>query len=266
MPTPLMPVPVARPIKGTWVREVGPVQYVLTIAGDHLSISVIAAAEFGKGQVLTQGMVLTADYQLLRDGATLVGVVTGVDAILEGDLSAVNDDPMPAEVLDQIQKMLSDKPLAMSLRVYGDTLMVGNVRLTDGPLAGGGFPLTALGGRYKNVGEKGIPKPKAMKVNDHPLCPPVAQAMPSPYPAGSGPVPTGAYYPAPFVGGILSTEYSTNPYPIGNPPVNPYGPPGAAIGLPPQPMQYPPPPVEAPKANPGKKKPMRSAPAPVGTR
>ena len=30
MPTPLMPVPVARPIKGTWVREVGPVQYVLT--------------------------------------------------------------------------------------------------------------------------------------------------------------------------------------------------------------------------------------------
>ena len=40
-------------------------------------------------------MVLTADYQLLRDGATLVGVVTGVDAILEGDLSAVNDDPMP---------------------------------------------------------------------------------------------------------------------------------------------------------------------------
>ena len=147
--------------------------------------------------------------------------------------------------------MLSDKPLAMSLRVYGDTLMVGNVRLTDGPLAGGGFPLTALGGRYKNVGEKGIPKPKAMKVNDHPLCPPVAQAMPSPYPAGSGPVPTAAYDPAPFVGGILSTEYSTYPYPIGNPPVNPYGPPGAAIGLPPQPMQYPPPPVECAQGQPG---------------
>ena len=101
--------------------------------------------------------MLTADYQLLRDGATLVGVVTGVDAILEGDLSAVNDNPIPAEVLDQIQKMLSDKPLAMSLRVYGDTLMVGNVRLTDGPLAGGGFPMTALGGRYRMSARRGFP-------------------------------------------------------------------------------------------------------------
>jgi hypothetical protein len=232
--------------------------YVLKIAGDHLTISATAAAEFAKGQVMTQGMLLTADYQLLRDGTTLVGVVSGVDMILDGDLPPVDDVSMPAEAMQMIQKALADKPLAMSLRVYGDTLMVGNVRLaSEGPIDVG-FPLIAIGGRYKNVGDKGIPKPKVTKVRDLPLCQPVVQ-MPPPYPFS-----TGTYSPPTCAAGILTTEYSSSPYPIANPPVIPYG--GPAFGLPPQPMQYPPPPVESPRVKPVKRKPMPATPAPPGTR
>ncbi|MBA4063859.1 MAG: hypothetical protein C0501_09130 [Isosphaera sp.] len=150
---------------GTWVREVGPVVYVLKVAPDHLTITVTAATEGDDKTVSTEGMVLTADYHLARDGATLVGLITGMDAALDGQLPDGFDLPRFGEEVARLQKALTDKPFALTARRYGDALVVGNVRLpevADGP--GTWCPLGMLGGRYAETTGKALPKPKAVKV------------------------------------------------------------------------------------------------------
>jgi hypothetical protein len=167
---PPCPLPTStRPsVTGTWVREVGPVVYVVKIAPDHLTISVTAATEVGGGKLMTQELVLAADYHLSRDGTTLVGLITGVDSTVNGELTGDSHADLQAlqEELSQLQKGYTDKPYAMTVRVYGDSLVIGNVRLPQAKdVQDSDTPLGIIGGRYRNVGDKMFPKPKPTRVN-----------------------------------------------------------------------------------------------------
>jgi hypothetical protein len=164
-PCPL-PAAVRPSITGTWTREIGPIVYVVKIAPDHVTITASSSVELPDGKSYCEGIVMTADYHLSRDGTTIVGLITSVDAVIEGTLPPEVEMPGAGEDLARIQKLLVDKPMAMSLRVYGDVLTIGNVRLPDlESTRGACYPLTVLGGRYNQLGEnKPLPKPKAVKV------------------------------------------------------------------------------------------------------
>jgi hypothetical protein len=199
------PLPQAKPsLTGTWVREVGPVVYVVKIAPDHLTITATGASEIEDGTTTTEGMILTADYHLSRDGTTLVGLITSVDAIFGGDVPENIQVPHLDE-LARLQKAYGDKPFALSVRAYGDSLVIGNVRLPQAEESRvDRSPLSILGGRYRNAGDKMLPKPKPMKPGATravtPCLPPVGYPVPhyppapvseSPYaPPPSAPAPT----------------------------------------------------------------------------
>lgn len=206
---PPCPLPAsAKPtITGTWVREVGPLVYVMKFAPDHVTITVHSALEMEDGKVCTEGILLTADYHLTRDGTTVVGLITGVDALIDGPLpegaDAYGDD------LSRVQKVLADKPMAMNVRVYGETLVIGNVRLPEVEgMRGACYPLTMLGGRYTPAGDKEIPKPRAIKVG-----------TPRAYPTSPYAVPAPAYISPPQNPGILPATGgfgSVTPCPAGS--------------------------------------------------
>lgn len=245
LPAPPMPSALTRPITGTWVREIGPLMYVITIDNDHLTIRSTASAEVAAGKVMCEGMTITADYHLMRDGTTLLGLITSADAILEGDVPPIDDLPQLGAELERVQKALTDKPLAMSVRIHGDTLVVGNVRLAEmegeGPRA---FPLAALGGRYTNTAGRPLSRPKPTKVNDLPHYRPTTQAPPPYYP-----VPADVYVPQPAP--PRWNAPASYPVPYGDVPPPPYDripapAPGSnpAYGVPPQ-LLLPPPPLPA---------------------
>lgn len=186
-----MPVTRTGPV-GTWVRVVGPVVYVIQIAPDHMTVTATSALEDENGKILTEGMILTADYHLMRDGTTMVGLITSLDARVDGDsLTAANLGDI-AEELSCLQKAVTDKPFAMSVRVYGDALAIGNVRLPEVESSDCWDPMTVLGGRYTAAGEKPLPKPRAAKAPlplPMPICLPPGppQGIMTPCMPGCGP-------------------------------------------------------------------------------
>jgi len=155
-------------VVGTWVREVGPLVYVVKIAPDHITVTARAAVELPEGKTYGEGIVMSADYHLTRDGTTLVGLITGIDILIEGDVP--NDDgSSTGDDLLRVQKLFEDKPFALSVRQHGDALVIGNVRLPGtGDARGMVYSLTVLGGRYTLLGDKPAPKPKAMKMPAYP--------------------------------------------------------------------------------------------------
>jgi len=264
LPAPPPPITPARSLDGTWVREIGPLVYVISINDGHLMIRATAAVEVAAGRVATEGMTITADYHLMRDGTTLLGLVTSADAILEGDVPPIDDLPQLGAELERVQKALTDKPLAMSIRIHGDTLVVGNVRLTETPGEGPrAFPLSALGGSYTNSSGKALPRPKPTRVNDLPHYRPTTQAPPP-----SCPVPAGVYLPQPAPPGWNAPASYPVPYGDGFPPPYdriPSPAPGAspAYGAAPQLLLPPPPPPPLPVAEtpkPDKRGKKKSAP------
>jgi hypothetical protein len=144
---------------GSWVRDVGPVRYVMAFKNGHLTVTATMTSENGE-ETVTHGMVLTADCYPTRDGSGLVGLVTSVDLTLDGP-SMVDVADTLTDDLPKLQKILADQPLAMSFRVQDDVLVIGNVRL---PSAGDNEMLEALamGGRYK-LSNGPLPKQKAAK-------------------------------------------------------------------------------------------------------
>jgi hypothetical protein len=159
------PVPVVTPVRpvgaaplGTWYREVGPVLFTVVVKDGHITITSKMAVEVG-GKTVTQGVVLTGDYHVTRDGSNLVGLITGVDAVVEGDMP----QGMEPDTIVKFQKAMTDKPFALSFRVYDNTLVVGNVRLPEWGDKEQSDALTAIGGRYAAAGDKPSPKPKATK-------------------------------------------------------------------------------------------------------
>lgn len=256
-PAPPQPGQITRPIIGTWVREVGPVVYVVKIAPDHLTITASAACELDCGKIASEGIVLMADYHLARDGSTLVGLITGVDAVLDGPVPDDGALPQMGEELARIQKGMADKPFALGVRVYGDALVIGNVRLpeVDGP-RGGWSPMAVLGGRYAAAGDRALPKPKPMKVGGpRQACPvpsiEVRESNPTLIPSQAVPL------PAPRIESSVPQEPGAIPAPQARSP-------RAPLMIEPAPPAPPAPPVVAPDApktdKKGKKKKKADAP------
>ncbi len=186
-PCPLPPS--ARPsLTGTWVREVGPIVYVITITPTHLTVTATAACEIDGEKIVTEGVVITADYHIMQDGSAMVGLITSADAVIDGPITPDTNLLELKETIANLQKSLTDKPFALGVRVYGDTLVIGNVRLPEFKSQSPWCPLSTLGGRYTAHTDKALPKPKAMKPIEVQLAgPPVGYSGPIPGPIPYGP-------------------------------------------------------------------------------
>jgi len=128
-------------VVGTWHREMGSSRCTIKIDHDHMTITVSQTGD-KDGKRIGTHLTLIADYHIARDGHTAVGLITSVDAKLDG----ASDDES-AEVMNsvaELQKALEEKPFAMTCRRYGDALVIGNLRLpgTDP------YPANLIGGRY----------------------------------------------------------------------------------------------------------------------
>jgi hypothetical protein len=161
------PAPPTRTPTGTWVREVGPIVYVVKIDSDRLSVTATTAEESLNGPIITQGLVLTADYHLSRDGSTAVGLITSVDlTILNGEVLCFPSLQGLSQELNYFQETMTDQPIALILRMHGDELTIGKVRMPDVNRSHGMWsPMTVIGGRYTNAGNKPLPKAKVTKPN-----------------------------------------------------------------------------------------------------
>jgi hypothetical protein len=181
MPPVAASAPANRTLVGTWVRVVGPTVYTIRITLDHITINATSATEFGDDKVVIECAMLTADYHLMKDGTTAIGLITSFDIRADGDLPESANFGELVEELSKLQKALTDKPFAMSIRQYGDTLVIGNVRLPEVESVETWSPMNVLGGRYSAAGDKPLPKPKVVKA---PPPPPVA-VNPIGYPTGA---------------------------------------------------------------------------------
>src|SRR5262249_44931363 len=83
---PAQPGTLQRSLTGAWYRELGSKQCVVKIAADHFTVTVSEASEIEDGKTMTGSMTLTAEYRLLRDGTTAVGLITSVDMQIDGDV------------------------------------------------------------------------------------------------------------------------------------------------------------------------------------
>lgn len=153
---------------GTWHRTVGVMTYAVVVKDTHLTITAKMTVEMGTGltatkKTVTQGVVLTCDYHMTRDGSNLVGLVTGVDAVCDGTPEAAEGNELP-KMITKLQKAMTDKPFAVSFRVYDGALVIGNVRLPaceDKDLSG---PLESVGGWYQPVSQFARPVPPTTPV------------------------------------------------------------------------------------------------------
>ena len=171
---------------GTWVRMIGSKQCVVKVEADHLTITVSEAHEFD-GQTVTGHLTFTADYHTTRDGLTAVGLLTSVDVKFDGDLPE-DDTQAMLEKIGELQKALEEKPFAMTFRRYGETLVIGNVRMPDAGDRMEAQPGTYIGGRYASVGDKPLPKLKVVKAPEPKVLPPIpAYNLPPPLPPYTGP-------------------------------------------------------------------------------
>ena len=121
LPSPSVPGPITRSLTGSWVRQVGPYLYVVKLTPSEITITAKAATELENGKTAVDGMIVTAEYHLARDGVTAIGLVSCVHARLDGDFDGADMNSLQEE-LAKFQKAMTDKPFAMSLRVHGDSL------------------------------------------------------------------------------------------------------------------------------------------------
>ncbi len=131
-PPPPPPMPAATrggkiPV-GTWTREMGPIQYSMTLKDGYLDLTLTLSAEEG-GKTVTVHHSLTADCYLTRSGDELVGVLTGMDISVDGKAIEESELNSLAKDLPKLQQEIAEKPFAMTFRVYDDMLVIGNVRL-----------------------------------------------------------------------------------------------------------------------------------------
>ncbi len=216
---PMIPIASTEPtakrgVVGTWYRDVAGKQCVVKVSPDHLTFTVHDAIE-EDGKVSTASLVITADYHMARDGMTAVGLITSVDVSFEGEF--MREDLKPFfEMLGELQKVLEDKPFALTFRPYGDSLVIGNVRMLTVSDRMDVQPAGYMAGRYKSASDK-LPKPKPTKVTDPALRPaPDLPGKPSAVPSLA--IPPASAYPQPYTqpGGVYPQPYNPQPAPTGD--------------------------------------------------
>lgn len=162
VPPPPLPAPMPRGIQGTWSREIGPAQCVFTFKNGQLTMTATMTGE-EKGKSGTMGFLVTADYYPTRDGNGIVGVVTGVDVILEGQIAA--DSQHLNDVLRQIaslHKTLIGQPFSLSYRMQDDALMLSNLRIAVDKSDSLDEASSFVTGRFKPVGPNGVSMAKPL--------------------------------------------------------------------------------------------------------
>lgn len=201
--TPGFPVPAMANLRklpiGTWSREVGPIMYTVTIQDGHLTLTASMSAQNGDEMVFG-GLVLTADYYVTRDGSGMVGLITGADVTVKGNKTDGFDPAEVIEELPKMQKAVTDKPFALSYRVYGDTLVIGNLRLPPVEDAGGtAAVLQSAAGRYTLAANGQLPAPKLKRVGNARAVPAGALITPDTVPS----LETQLGYPSNPIGPVL---------------------------------------------------------------
>lgn len=192
--TPTLPAPAAKPGPiGTWVREVGSKRCVVKVAAGHFTATVSEAQELG-GKTATGHLTFTVDYHLARDGMTAVGLITSVDVKFDGELPDEEAAQMMQRV-GEIQKALEDTPVALTFRPYGDTLVIGSVRMSSVGNLLESEPSAYIGGRYRAAGDKPLPALKAIKASEPKPLPVYGPPVPCPAGAYGPPLPPGLAYP-----------------------------------------------------------------------
>ncbi|MCI0705227.1 MAG: hypothetical protein L0241_29560 [Planctomycetia bacterium] len=206
-PMPCVSTAPAKPgVVGTWYREVGPVMCVIEVKPDHITATVYMAG-IVDGKTVKEGGVITADYHLMRDGCTIVGLITSMDMIHEGDVS---EGGRLIKEIGELQKMFVDQPFAANVRLYGDTLVIGTVK-APGPDGKDNSIGSMLAGRYKNAGGKPIPMPKAVKETQKTCVPTSGPSAPYAPPGATYSQPSATYSSAP------QATYSYGPAPAPGP-------------------------------------------------
>ena len=123
----MMTVP-NRTLEGRWVRDVGPRVYVVKVAPDHMTLSFRDSLETPEGSTASCETTITVDYRISRDGTTAVGLISSADFHIDGPMSA-DDAKELHEAIAKMQQACEGKPFAMTIRSYGDALVIGNVRM-----------------------------------------------------------------------------------------------------------------------------------------
>lgn len=161
-PDPLLLAPPAKKLAhvGTWDREIGPMTCVVKIDAEHVTITATVSGE-ENGKKIKQGVVITGDYHLARDGTTLVGLVTGLDVIVEGLTGKETESLMGLEEVAKMQKALVGQPFALGVRAYGDVLVIGDVRVGHASERGIEEASAMVSGRYRSGEPKGA-EPKRL--------------------------------------------------------------------------------------------------------
>ncbi len=152
---------------GMWYHDIGSRRCVIAIEHDHMIIT-LSESRGLDGNPTTVHLTITADYHLARDGRTAVGLITGVDMHLDGDVPESEVGEM-VEIATNVRKAFEDKPFAMDCRVYGETLAIGKVRMpewSNNRLQ----PPSYIAGRYTSAASRPMPKQKVSKLPDpHPI-------------------------------------------------------------------------------------------------
>jgi hypothetical protein len=153
---------------GTWYHDFGAKRCVIAVEHDHMTITVSESREIDE-KTVTAHITFTADYHLARDGSTAVGLITGVDMSFDGDVPEQETDAM-MEAVAELRKAMEDKPFAMNCRLYGETLVIGKVRMPEWKDQRE-QPSSYIAGRYASAVARPMPKQKVMKA-------PEAKAVP----------------------------------------------------------------------------------------
>jgi hypothetical protein len=154
---------VGAPIIGTWYRDLGAKRCVIAVEHDHMTITLSESREI-EGNPVTAHITFTADYHLARDGSTAVGLITGVDMSFDGDVPEQETDTM-MEAVAELRKAMEDKPFAMNCRLYGESLVIGKVRMPEWKDQRE-QPCSYIAGRYTSAAARPMPKQKVMKTPD----------------------------------------------------------------------------------------------------
>jgi hypothetical protein len=189
-------------VVGTWYRDLGAKRCVIAVEHDHMTITVSESREIDE-KTVTAHITFTADYHLARDGSTAVGLITSVDMSFDGDVPERETDTM-TEALAEFRKTVEDRPFAMNCRLYGQTLVIGNVRMPEWK-DHSEQPSAYIAGRYTSATTKPMPPQKAMKTPDARAMP--AYAPPPCVPVGL-PLGTGV---GPAVGASIGTPLPLPP-------------------------------------------------------
>ncbi|MCS6863842.1 MAG: hypothetical protein RMJ56_03920 [Gemmataceae bacterium] len=149
-------------LQGTWYRQMGGYQCAMAFQDGQMTITQSFLETMEDGALVVAHLIITADYQIVREGTTILGLITGVDLTFEEPVASTAMRPLrdTLEQLAALKTQIEEKPFAMTGQVRDDTLIIGSVRMPACSLWQELEPASFIGGRYTNTGGQPVPKLK----------------------------------------------------------------------------------------------------------